>query len=205
MSVPQSTLDLTTVAAVQAYLNTTLATTNDLIQVLITAISRWAMTACSRDFRLATYTETRNGRGSDTMLLANFPVASVSSVVVDGQTVPPASGPPWTAGFRNDDMSVYLFCPYSFTRNKQNVQFTYSAGYITPGMFGLNPGGGAVTLPEDLQQAIVESVAERFKRRDSIGVLAKALAGETISYSQADLPKSAAPVIKAYQKVALTI
>lgn len=205
MTVPQSTLDLTTVAAVQGYLNTSLATTNDTIQVLVTNISRWIMSFCARDFRLAAYNEQRNGRGGDTMLLANFPISSVTSVAVDGQTIPPALGPPWTAGYVNDDMSVYLFCPYSFTRNKQNVQFSYMAGYITPGMFGLNPGGGAVTLPEDLQQAVIESVAERFKRRDSIGILAKALAGETISYSQADLPKSAAPVIDAYRKVALTI
>jgi hypothetical protein len=198
MAVPANTVDLTTVAAAQAYLSTALATTADQLQTLITAISRWAMTFCSRDFRLTTYTEYRNGRGTDSMVLFQRPVQSVTSVQVDGQTIQAASGPPWQAGWRSDSDRVYLFPPFSFTRNKQNTQFVYSAGYVTPGMFSLNNTGPAVTLPEDLQQAVIEAVAERYKRRDSIGVITKTIAGELITFSQADLPKSAMPVFNAY-------
>lgn len=195
MGLPTSTYDLTTIADVQRYLNSSVTANNDPIQFLITAISVWVGKYCGRDFRQATYTETRNGRGQDQMFTRQAPINSVTSITIDGVLLPLASGSPPQSGYLNDADSVYVFNPYQFTRNKQNCVLVYNAGWVTPGM------GGTVTLPQDLQQAVVESVSERFKRRDSIGVLAKALAGETITYSQADLPKSAAPVIDSYRMV----
>ena len=198
MAVQPNTLDLTTLAAVQLYLGSAAAANNDPIQTLITAISAWVMKFCNRDFRKADYVEVRNGRGQDQMFTRYTPINTVAGVSIDGVVLPVASGSPPTAGYAFDSDSIYVFPPYSFTRNKQNTTISYNAGWVTPGMAtGSSPP--AVTLPQDLQQAIVESVADRFKRRDSIGVLSKTLAGEVITYSQADLPKSAAPVIDAYR------
>src|SRR5487761_2589396 len=121
MAVPPNTLDLTTTAAVQAYLGTTAATTADPIQTLITGISAYAMTFCSRDFRLATYTDARDGRGTQRMFMLNVPVASVSALTIDGVAIPVAAGPPWTAGYLFDSDSVFVFDPYSFTRNFRNT------------------------------------------------------------------------------------
>jgi len=207
MTVAQNTVDLTTIAQVQGYLGSSIAANNDEIQILITAISSWAMKYCSRDFRLTAYVETRNGRGGQVMLTAQLPIISVTGLTVNGQTVPPAVGPPWNSGYRNDAQAIYLFSPWCFSRAFQNVVISYSAGWVTPGMFGLTPGAypGGVTLPYDISQAVAEAVAERFKRRDSIGIISKTLAGEVITYSQADLPKSAAPVFDAYNKVSQAI
>lgn len=197
MAVPINTLDLTTLAAVQLYLGSTAAANNDPIQTLITAISAWAMKYCNRDFRQTDYTETRNGRGQDQMMVRQTPINTVATVAIDGVVLPLASGAPPTAGYAFDADSIYVFPPYQFTRNKQNTVIAYNAGWVTPGMS--NAGTPPITLPLDLQQAVTEAVADRFKRRDSIGVLSKTLAGEVITYSQADLPKSAAPVIDAYR------
>lgn|SRR5574337_943644 len=200
MAVAASTVDLTTTAAVQAYLGTTAATTADQIQTIITGISTYAMTYCSRDFRLATYNDRRDGRGTQRMFMLQRPVNSVATLTIDGTTIPPASGPPWTAGYLSDADSVFVFEPYSFTRNFQNTSITYSAGWTTPGMVAV-ANTGTVNLPQDLQQAVIEAVADRFTRRTNVGISAKSIAGETISYTQANLPKSASPVFAAYRNV----
>jgi hypothetical protein len=68
-----------------------------------------------------------------------------------------------------------------------NVTINYNAGYQT--------------IPDDIQQAVIEMIELRFKRRGSADLVSKALAGETTAYSQADMPASAKAILTQYKKV----
>jgi len=131
------------------------------------------------------------------MFTLQRPIASVSVVQIGPTVVPPIIAGPAvdTGGYKYDDKSIYVFSPYCFDAGNQNILFTYTAGWQTPGM------GGPVTLPQSLQQAVIEAVADRYKRRDYIGVASRSIAGEAITYIQKDLPTSAASVINSFKRV----
>ena len=92
--------DLTTLADVKAWLNTTgtFGTTDDaLLTRLITAASQFLKNWLSRDIVLTNYTELRDGLGapSSTFIFANYPVTAVYAVNVAGVNIPPI---PQTSG-----------------------------------------------------------------------------------------------------------
>src|SRR5262245_52708990 len=92
--------DLTTLADVKAWLNTTgtFGTTDDaLLTRLITAAGVFVKNWLSRDIVVTNYTELRDGLGwpSSTFSFANFPVTAVCAVNVAGVNIPPI---PQTSG-----------------------------------------------------------------------------------------------------------
>lgn len=57
-------------------------------------------------------------------------------------------------------------------------------------------------FPADLERAVLEWIAERFKYRERIGIQSKSLGGaETISYAIESVPKFVAPVLQTYTRV----
>ena len=203
MSVLANNVDLTTVAAAQSFANVTAASApqlSDQYQALITSISKWIATYCSNNFDQRTYAETRNGRGQALLGLRNGPVTAVSSLVNDGVAILPATGPPWNNGyvFSTHNIALYGYC---FSRCYAGIQIAYTAGYITPGMNALDPVTyPTVNLPQDLQQACIETVADRFYSKSNIGVLSRTLATETVSYTNLNMPPSAKLVIDRYMR-----
>lgn len=201
-----SDIDLTTIAAVAAYIggiDGTNTEVNSLLQTLITSASAYAENFCGRDFRKLTYTEAYNGTGFQSIILRQAPVVSITSVVADGITIPARVGT--TPGFVNDASgTLYATGNYRFPPGFQNIAVTYVAGWVTPGQGQMTSPPTGVTLPMDLQQAVIETVALKYKsQRNNIGIAARQIAGETISYSQVDVPKSAAPVFGFYQRVGI--
>ena len=199
-----SDIDLTTVAAVAAYIggvDGSDPTTNDLLQTLVTSASAYASDFCCRDFRLQEYTQLYNGTGYPRLILRNAPVVEVTLVASDTVVIPARNGT--TPGFVCDDSgALYATGCYTFFPGFQNVQVTYTAGWITPGMAQTTSPPGVVNLPQDLQQAVIETVALKYQsQRNNIGISARQIAGETIAYTQSDVPKSASPVFSFYQRV----
>jgi hypothetical protein len=87
-------VDLTTLANVEAWLGLTVGadpTADALLSRLITAASTYFQQYCSREFALTSYAETRSGLGGSRMMLFNTPVASVSSLTIDGVAIPARS------------------------------------------------------------------------------------------------------------------
>jgi uncharacterized phiE125 gp8 family phage protein len=150
-------------AAVKAYAQVNGTTDDAVLQSMITAYSAAARSYCNRDLTSQDYSITRDGRGTTMMLLPQFPVTAVSSVIVDGRPISAQSafGLP---GYRFTDKAIILdgFC---FTRGFGNVQIAFTAGYAA--------------VPDDIAQAVNEWVALRYKERDRIGFASKTLAGET--------------------------
>lgn len=197
-----SDIDLTTVAAVSAYMGGDNSASASLIQSLITAASAFAEQYCSRDFRLLERTERYNGLGTQRIILRVAPVSAVASLTIDGTPIT-ARATELGYGFVFDDTgTLYVDGCYVFSRGWQNISVTYTAGWVTPGQAAATSPPGTVTLPLDMQQAVIEMVALKFKaQRNNIGIAARQIAGETISYTQADIPKSAQPVFDFYSRV----
>lgn len=176
--------DLCAPSDVQAFLSLAAGQDDALLQTLCTAASAFVLSALNRNLLEATYTETRNGHGGDRLPLYQYPVTAVSSVTIDGVAIPPAPGA-LASGYVFDDKMVYLR-GYCFSCGAQNVVIEYTAGLAA--------------VPFDIAQATVEIVALKYKRRLNLEVSGKTLNGETINFSQADIPASAKSVLQNYMR-----
>ena len=200
--------DLTTLADVKAWLQTGQsafpATDDALLTRLITAASQFIQTWLNRQIASQDWIEVRDGLGNTLApretryQLAAFPVTAVSSVVVDGLTVPaiPVALSTAFGGLVVGTQAGYLFTPtqlvirgYAVPRKAGCVTLQYTAGY-------------AVT-PPDLAQACIELVALRYRERSHIGEISRAIgSGQTVSYSQKDMSNSIKTLIQQYRIVA---
>lgn len=178
--------DLTTLAAVKAYGPIAGTELDTLIGALIGRASAAIENFLQAHVLVDDYVDVRNGTGGATMLLRERPVVSVSSVTVDGQSIPAAAafGEP---GWWLEDRMV-LLTGYSYTSGTANVRIAYRAGYDT--------------TPADIEQACIETVMLALRRREHIDVSSKSLAGETVSYLTAELTPSARQVLQSYRRVA---
>lgn len=108
---------------------------------------------------LTTYNEYRDGTGSSAMTLREYPIQSVTSVSIWGQSIP-ASAPPSNPG---TNASRGFFCPpadpfppggpqqlvlygYCFNAPPYGVLVTYKAGYAVVGEPQTVPGGATPSL-----------------------------------------------------------
>lgn len=198
--------DFCTLSDVKAWLNVVPGNTaNDAVLTrLITAASQAIKTWTSRPLLQATYTETYNGTGINRLTLRNFPVTAVSSLTVDGLTIPPASSPV-SFGYLFDEYGIYLVGgdSYSgtvpqtpniwagsyFPRDSQNIVVTYTAGYAT--------------VPVDVTQACIELVAFKFQQRNHVGVTSRTLTagGESVVYQSGFMPPEVQALLGVYRKV----
>ncbi len=260
--------DLTSLANVKAWLSPPLTTTVDdaLLTRLVSATSRFVLAYLNRPSLLSTpYVETQDGIGSHTLLLRQWPVTAITSLVVDGIAIPAAPPPP-ALGWRLDawdgispgQPQQLSLDGYDFCRGRQNLSITYTAGYAVfaeqhtvpaaapytlttvrswaadigvayvgggalvlttgspvPGQYTVAGGlytfnaldaGKAVTLsysylPYEVEQACIELVALRYQERQRIGQVSKSLAGETVSFSQKDMPMDVATGLQPYRRV----
>lgn len=173
-----------------AYTSGGLASVSDsLLSRLITAVSTYVQSWMNRKIPRMTYVETRNGLGGPVMLLKNFPVLSVSALTVDGVAMTPR-GPispyvPGPTGYTFDDISIQLPC--GFPRGFQNVTVTYDAGYDT--------------VPADIEQAVVDTIGEWFYARQRIGILSKAIEGQSITFMNQSMPQRAKDVLQQYKQM----
>jgi hypothetical protein len=178
--------DLTTLANVKAWLSPPLVTTGDdaLLSRLITAASQFIQTWLARQIAIQSYTETRSGDGGRKLALANAPIATVSSLTIDGLAIAPAPSP-LAQGFVFGASTIYLQ-GYCFTRGFQNVVVGYTAGFSA--------------TPPEIEQACIELVALRYKERDRIGHVSKSIAGETVAFQQKDMPADVQTILGQYRR-----
>lgn len=187
-----SPIDLTTLAEVKAYLNVTGTTADVLLQSLITAVSQAMMNYCNRTFQLQSYTETRDATGNTQWVMLNYPIVSVTSVSVNGNTIPPSTGfngggYGGRSGYYNGVWSV-MIDGYCVPRGRRNVMIAYTAGYAT--------------IPADLDQACIETVALKYKQKDRIGISgSEGIDGQHITYKDLAMSSSVILVLNQYKRV----
>lgn len=119
--------DLTTLAEVKSWLNISTSGDDVILSRLISSTSQYIQSWLNRQFTVASGTEVYNGVGTQQLALRNYPVVSVSAVVVDGISIPQSSDGV-RSGFVYDSKMVYLI-GYQFTRASQNIKVTYTWGY----------------------------------------------------------------------------
>lgn len=181
-------MDFVTVEQVKSYLGINTFADDALLARLITSSSAYIRSWINRDITQGTYTDNVNGSGGSFLTLANYPVTAVSSVMIDGQSIPQAILVT-DQGYIIDDNGIALR-GYRFCKGVRNISVTYTAGFAT--------------VPDDITQACIEMVSIRYKERDRVGLVSKALAGETISYSQKDMQDSVKTLLQQYKKVVPT-
>lgn len=202
--------DLTTGAAVQAYLGPTAsAAASAQLAQFVSAASGYIYRRCGVDsFTPGTYTETYNGNGTQQLFLRNWPVTNVASLQVDSMLIPqstgfgspgyvwdvssiiirPGGGGNIAYSFRSFPGNQYLFNP-----GVQNIVVTYTAGFNPP--------------PADLVEACIEIAAESFTRsqnvgKESIGTgVAGAHGNTTFTWGKLCVPKLCDAVIRNYERV----
>lgn len=154
---------------------------------LINAVSARANMITGRKLKSRTATVTLDGNGRDIILLPEFPVDSVAEVRIDtkrefGDETIVAAG----SYDVYEDGRLYVEPRVPFAR--RSVRVTYTAGF--------DP------VPDDLQQAVIESVAYSWKRLRSraIGTSSITADGVTTQY-EIDIPIPAKRVFESYRRV----
>ena len=118
-------------------------TTNDdaLLTRLIGSASRFLLNYLQRPTLFQnTFTEVYDGVGNRVQMLRNWPVLSISSLIIGMQTIPAAPSPttgygcgyvldPWD-GFPPGRPQALTLRGYEFWRGNSNVEVTYTAGFV---------------------------------------------------------------------------
>lgn len=174
-------MDFCTLEQVKAWLKINSISDDELLETLITQTTEYIRSLMSRDFDSKSYTEIRDGKGIDTIMVANWPVTAVASVTVNDLVVP-------SADYLFDDQTITLLKGWIFTRGRRNIVLRYTAGYTT--------------IPADLQRCCMEMVGKKYRERDRIGINSKTLGGEVVSFTQSDLTDEVKSILRQYQRVA---
>lgn len=209
-----SPLDLTTSQAVQNWLisqgSTPKATELDSIQAAITAFSVWVLMKTSRGpqngaqpdpssgqspfNQVVSYNDVYDGNGAHRLLLRNWPIVTVSSVVIGTVSVPQSTSP-LVRGWVIDASGKFLALRGgggSFVNGLLVNTFgsLWQRGYGPGGFAGSGIGftegiqnvavaytAGFAAPPLDLEFAARRTVAKNYKQRAHIGEKSVSLAG----------------------------
>lgn len=178
----------TTLADVKAWLPVNGDADDTLLTNLIVAASAFIEVWIGRTLALTTYTaESYDGPGGARLALRHYPVVSVSALTIDGVTIPQATSPTANGWIRSSSGAGLVLRGYSFTSGIENVAVTYSAGFTS--------------TPVDIAQACKELVGLRYKERDRIGFVSKAISGEVVTFTQRDMSEGIKTLLNAYREV----
>ena len=173
---------LVSLETAKRHMNITHVDDDVLLTEMLTRVSALIETACNRTFAESDYVDYLNGNGKSVILLVNYPLVSIESVAVSGVVHSP-----------NDYFFNYDFVMFKrnlrFEKGLKNVEIHYKAGFKT--------------IPSDIEQAVIETVALRYAERDRTGQQSKSLAGETVAFFIKDLSPTAQTVVNQYKRVVM--
>ncbi len=254
--------NLTTLAAVKAYLTITTTGQDALIPMLIARESKHAEDWTGRTFPYSNNVGIRlNGTGGPILVLPETPILSVSAVSVNGTAVAASEDGVLDAGYTYTEGFLKLIGD-RFPAGYANVQCSWVAGYRTSEA-GYVPTGNAPTLtpltggtafsavsvtddtvgtamaqvgnapasgqfsfsagvftfnsaqhnhlvtmtyyyvPSPVEQAVIEMVGLDLQQRSAIGMTAKSVGGETVSYERKGMTDSAKQMLQPYKRMAV--
>lgn len=166
------------------YLNLSSSNSDTLLADMINSASAYIDNWTNRTFSTVSKTVSFNGNGSNIQMLRDYPIVSVSSVVVDGKSYIPSDGK--SIGYVLDDYAIYLIGD-KFNKGFVNVSITYTSGFAS--------------VPADIKQVAIELVAYKFKESERVGISTKTMAGEVISYDLKDIKEHVKNILNNYNRV----
>jgi hypothetical protein len=182
-----ATTPLTTLAGLKTYmgLSDTNASRDAALSALILQCSAQIENLCQRSFGLADYDEWYDGTGTNTLILRQFPVSSISSLKIGPLEVDQATDSV-SIGYRFFGEEVLLNTS-RFTRGRRNIHIEYSAGYSV--------------IPPDLELVVNKVIANTYKGKEWLGYASKSLAGETVSFKDELDKPSQSQILQNYRRV----
>jgi hypothetical protein len=197
--------DLTTLATLKQWLPISSTNNNDdtTLSRLLTAVSMDFARATRRpDLLLASYTEVHQGDGASRLIAFHWPIAVITSLTVGGLAITASADKIANGYYFDQDIdperiwNVYLN-GYAFT-DAAPIVLTYSAGYVQPGE---TVATGQSALPGDIEQAVCDWCAYRYKERPNVGVTQrKSSQGEQAQTELLDAPPNVLQVIERYKR-----
>lgn len=178
---------LTSLDNVKQFMGLTGVTDDALLTRMISASSGFIEQWTNRDFGLGNYTDDMDGTGGNFIFASQRPVQSVSSLSIDGFTIPLSTGVNSPGYYVTPDGFGLRGYTFTRTRGARNVTVSYSAGYNT--------------IPREIEQACIDLVSFKYRERDRIGLASKGLAGETTAFVQTDMPENMQTILQAYKRV----
>lgn len=186
-----SAIDLTTLAAVEAYLGLPAGSPAEpLLSTLITAASQFIMSYCNRIFQAQSYTEYRDGvgYGVSELVTLGYPIISVQSVLISGNVIPSANIDQFPRSGFYAGLWYIGVEGYSIPRGRKNVKLVYTAGYAV--------------IPADLSEACTELVALKYKQKDRIGISgSEGIDGQHISFKDIAMSAATQQTLMQYKRV----
>jgi hypothetical protein len=164
---------------------------------LISATSMDFLTAIDRTYLIpaADFTEIRYGNDKSEMVMYRWPVNEINTVQVNGDFIPESSDG-IADGFWIDktlvpeDRYTLSLIGSRFTAESfRTVKIVYNAGYDE--------------VPADIEQAVIDWVAYRYKQRQWIGELSSRMinsSGEQTSFQNILMPESTKAVVARYNR-----
>lgn len=198
---PASPIDLTTIAAVRSYGNVPASVPDATVQQLVTAASGQFLTLTRRrqDFQSAQVaTERRDGTGTDSLLLYDYPVVTIDSLLIDNVSVP-AAVPGNNVGWICDLPSGLLTLAGGGWPNANGGWGSWSVFPRGRGRVVINYHYGYTAIPDDVAQAVNEMVLFLFKMRDHLDKVTETLAAQVVRYRD-KYPMDVLAVIEYYTR-----
>ena len=153
----------------------------------VSGASDWIRSYLSRDLSVQSYVRHFSGRGTATLFLPDYPATAVTEVLVDGRSIPAlVADESGSRGWALDGSLIRLR-GYLFTRGTLNVRVTYQAGYAL--------------VPPAIERAACMMAATRYRAKDRIGQLSKAVGTEVINFQPDDVTKDIREVLQQYRQV----
>lgn len=186
-----SELELTTVARAKDWckLSATAAIEPELL-LAINRASSVVVIETSLDFLISkSLTERYSGDGGTMLILRGHPVTAVSSVSVNGYSIPVATDD-FMDGFKFDRDGIYLQGGFIFTEGVLNVLVTYTAGYVA-NSYEINA----------LEQGVLAMINLWWNRRDHQDkIVEKAGQMTTVKFTADDIPPETKLIISHMQR-----
>lgn len=209
---PQNAIDIVLLEDVKSFLNIPSTNTDDdkTLQIIITGFSKYVLnlTGITSFNQVGTFTEYYDGNGNTRLFLRNTPIQTLNSVTIGSYQVPFSSNTA-TSGIYIEDsrrsiafrwsgttlFPPYAIYPYYFTPGQGNIQVVYTAGYSS--------------VPFDLYEAVMETVATYYRRKDWLDMASKALAAGggasgTTTYRSWHVTPAVQAVLSYYSRYART-
>lgn len=196
---------LCSLAQLKEYLQVSSSEHDSFIEGLIEAVSARFMAYTGRKLTARDYSpdpEDENhdqdnailsGTGHRELLLPQYPVTALSTLLLDGRAVTQAQTGYASGWVLDQAAGVVSLLSQVFPMGSHNVQITYRAGFET--------------APPDLAQAAVEQSAVLFQESSvghgRLGISARTLADGSVSYSQKTLLPQVAAVLDRYRNRSL--
>lgn len=181
----------TSIPAVKSYLRIPSTNVDDdgLIRSLVDAVNMELAQSLQRNILSADYTDIRNGTGTKSLVLPNYPITAVSSVEIIAQPLQPGLIPPpavLTFGiqFTFDDYGL-RYIGGVWPKGTANIKVSYTAGYAA--------------MPGDLAHAGAKLCAMRYRELERLGQKSKSMGGEVVTYDVSDMPADVLAIVQRYQ------